>query len=316
MNLATLPDCRADAAPHAAAVADEHTDLTNIGFLDAVRRATTSLRAAGVAPGAVVAVMLPNTADLVVSLFAAWRAGAAVTLIDPALPAGDAGDRMARAGAGVLIAARELACVYPVRCVVSADRLTGAVLDTSEPARACDDTPALLVHTEGTADHSKIVTLDHLNLNALCRLAIEIFALADTDHSLSILPLFRIDGIALGILSPLLSGGRATVAEPAGPAVFLDRIERTHATYISAAPSVYTQLSDLPADTQPNTSSVRVAVCGTVQTGLELQGAFEHRYGIPIIHDHGLTEFPARPRSFRPSAPMGQASWAQSSRPR
>ena len=39
MNLATLPDRRAAAAPHAPAVADDHTDLDNTAFLDAVQRA-------------------------------------------------------------------------------------------------------------------------------------------------------------------------------------------------------------------------------------------------------------------------------------
>ena len=42
-----------------------------------------SLHRHGVAEGDVVAAMLPNTAALVVSLFAAWRLGAAVTPINP-----------------------------------------------------------------------------------------------------------------------------------------------------------------------------------------------------------------------------------------
>ena len=307
MNLATLPDCRADSAPHAAAIADDHIELTNIGFLEAVRRAATSLRAAGVSPGDVVAVMLTNTADFVVSLFAGWRVGAAVTPIDPALPIDDARHRTVRAGAEVLIAGHEPARSFPVRAVVSVDRLTGAVPDTAEPARAGDDTPALLVHTGDVGGPSRITTLDHLNLNALCRLAIEIFALTDADHSLSVLPLFRVDGITLGVLSPLLAGGRATVAGPFGPTTFFDRIECTRTTFISATPAVFTQLSDLPAEARPNTSSVRMAVCGATRTSPELRTAFEHRYGIPMVHDHGLTEVPARPRPIRPSSPARAA---------
>ncbi|WP_431951503.1 class I adenylate-forming enzyme family protein [Nocardia lijiangensis] len=298
MNLATLPDYRADTAPHAAAVADDHTDLNNTGFLTAVRRATASLRAAGVSTGDVVAIMLPNTATLVVSLFATWRLGATATPVDPALPAEDAGHQMAYTRAKVLIAVRKPAYAFPVQTVIPADRLTTAQPDTAEPARARDNAPALLIHTDTAAGDPKVVTLDHLTLNALCRLAIEIFALTDTDHSLSILPLFRVNGIAVGAVSPLLAGGRTTVAGPFSPTTFFDRIEGSRATYFTADPIMYTQLSDLPAEMQPNTSSVRFAICGTARTGVELRTKFEHRYGIPIIHDHGLTELPSHGRSI------------------
>ncbi|MGF6888629.1 acyl-CoA synthetase (AMP-forming)/AMP-acid ligase II [Nocardia sp. GAS34] len=293
MNFSALPDLRAATNPHAPALTDDDTDLDNTAFLAAVQRAAATLRAHGVIAGDVVGVMLPNTAAHVVSLFAAWRLGAAVNPIDPALPVEEAGYHMACAGAKVLIAAHAPGCGFPVHAVVSADRLTAAEPDTAAPARADDDTPALLTHTCGAAGNPNGMTLDHLKLNALCRLAIEIFALTDTDHSLSILPLFNVRGIAMGTLSPLLAGGRATIAGPFNPTTFFDRIECSCATYFSAVPTMYTQLSALPADTQPNTSSVRFAVCGAARASLEVRTTFERRYRIPIIHDHGLAEVPA-----------------------
>jgi acyl-coenzyme A synthetase/AMP-(fatty) acid ligase len=303
MNLAVLPDCRAVLAPYAAAVSDDSTELNNAAFLDAVRRATTSLRAAGVSTGDVLAVMLPDTAAFVVTLFATWRAGAAVLPLDPALPAGAAGRRMARAGARVLVAPHDSAAhAHPVRSVVSADRLTAADLDTAEPARVSDDAPALFVPVGGSGDDSTIAVLDHMNLNALCRLAIEIFAITGTDHSLSIQPLSHVDGIVLGVLAPLLADGRATIAGTFDPATFFDRIESSGATCFAAAPAVYRQLSELPAGIRPPSASVRIAICSTAQTGPELRTAFELRYGIPIVHDHGLTDFPPRPRAVRTPA--------------
>jgi non-ribosomal peptide synthetase component E (peptide arylation enzyme) len=81
MNLSVLPDLRAAERPLDAAVADGTTDLNNGQFLDAVRGAAAVLSGQGVAAGDVVALMLPNIASFVVALFAAWRLGAAVTLI-------------------------------------------------------------------------------------------------------------------------------------------------------------------------------------------------------------------------------------------
>ena len=106
MNLATLPDRRATAAPHAPAVADDALDLDNTGFLDAVTRAAAALRSAGVSPGDVVALMLPNRAEFVVALFAAWRLGAAVTPISPTLVGAEMAYQIADADASVLVVDR------------------------------------------------------------------------------------------------------------------------------------------------------------------------------------------------------------------
>ena len=54
--------------------------------------------------------------------------------------------------------------------------------------------------------------LDHANLNAMCGAVIDGFKMTADDHSLLILPLFHVNGIVVGTLSPLLAGGRATIA--------------------------------------------------------------------------------------------------------
>src|SRR5882762_680887 len=104
MNLSALPDQRAAENPLGPAVADDNTDLDNTQFLAAVQRAAASLRGHGVAAGDVVAIMLPNTVSFVVSLFAAWRLGAAVTPINPSLTAAEVNYQVSDASAKVLIA--------------------------------------------------------------------------------------------------------------------------------------------------------------------------------------------------------------------
>ncbi|MFQ6330638.1 class I adenylate-forming enzyme family protein [Nocardia sp. CWNU-33] len=291
MNLSTLPDRRAAADPDAPALADDTIDLSNAGFLDAVQRAATALRAAGVSAGDVVAIMLPNTAALVISLFATWRLGAAATPLNPALTATEAAYQIADAGAKVLIVPERLTFDVPVRAVVPAAELTAVDPDTAlVPAQLGNDALALLIYTSGTTGRPKGVMLDHANLNAMCRMVIKTFALTAADHSLLILPLFHVNGIVASTLSPLLAGGRATMAGKFSPRTFFDRIERSRATYFSAVPTIYTMLSDLPAEVRPDTSSVRFAICGAAPAGMELLARFENRYGIPIIEGYGLSE--------------------------
>ena len=65
---------------------------------------------------------------------------------------------------------------------------------------------------------------------------------------------------------------------------------RAGPTYFSAVPTIYTMLCGLPDDVQPDTSSVRFAVCGAAPASVELLERFESRYGIPIIEGYGLSE--------------------------
>src|SRR6202165_4280003 len=290
MNLATLPDLRAALSPDAPAVADDTTDFTNTQFFDAVRRASSAMREHGVSAGDLVAIMLPNQAEFVVALFAAWRLGAAVTPISPTLVAAEARYQIEDAGAKVLVVDKPLEFGAPVRAVLTTAELASWAHTDAEPALVSDDALALLIYTSGTTGRPKGVMLDYANLNAMCRMVIDAFSMTSADHSLLILPLFHVNGIVVGTLSPLIAGGRATIAGRFSPKTFFDRVEQTRATYFSAVPTMYTMLSDLPADVRPDTSSVRFAVCGAAPASVELLDKFETRCGIPLIEGYGLSE--------------------------
>ncbi|HUO40517.1 MAG TPA: AMP-binding protein [Mycobacterium sp.] len=291
MNLRALPELRATKDPEGPAVADDTVSLNNGQFLEAVRRASAALRGRGVSGGDVVAVMLPNTASFVVSLFAAWRVGAAVTPINPSLRPAEVDYQLADADAKVVIVDTAPEFDTGGRPVVMAGDLTATPADgLSHAAHLGDDSLALLIYTSGTTGRPKGVMLDHANLTAMCRAVIDAFALTGADHSLLILPLFHVNGIVVGTLSPLLAGGRATVAGRFSPKTFFARVEQCRPTYFSAVPTIFTMLSGLPEDVKPDTSSVRFAICGAAPASVELLERFESRYAIPIIEGYGLSE--------------------------
>ena len=62
------------------------------------------MAAAGLGPGDVLAIMLPNRVELVTSMFAAWRLGAAVTPVNAALTMQEARYQIDDAGAAVVVA--------------------------------------------------------------------------------------------------------------------------------------------------------------------------------------------------------------------
>jgi long-chain acyl-CoA synthetase len=288
MKLPALPDRRAQQDPTGPCVADDDTALDNAQFLEAVTRAAATLQAHGVSAGDVVAVMLPNTASLIVSLFAAWRLGAAVTPLNPALAAAEVVYQVEDAAAKVLIVDAPVAFDLAAPVLSTQELASHPASDTVVPP--ADDALALLIYTSGTTGRPKGVMLDHANLDAMCGMAIDAFSLTAADHSLLILPLFHVNGIVAGTLSPLLAGGRVTIAGRFSPKTFWSRIEQSRATYFSAVPTIYTMLADLPADVRPDTSSVRYAVCGAAPASVELLTKFETRYGIPIVEGYGLSE--------------------------
>ena len=109
-------------------------------------------------------------------------------------------------------------------------------------------------------------------------------------HSLLILPLFHVNGIVVSVLSPLLAGGRGTVAGRFDPRTFFGLVENYRPTYFSAVPTIYAMLQALPRDVEPDTSSLQFAICGAAPMPPGLITKFEARYGVPIIEGYGLSE--------------------------
>lgn len=292
MHFSVLPDLRAEERPDAACIADDSAQLTNAEFLSRVHAAAAALRRRGVGDGDVVAVMLPNRLDLVVTLFATWRLGAAVTPINPALTIGEAEYQIDDSGAMVTIAEDSSLSgptMAPAELAAEPNGTNGT--DSAVGAVAPEnDRLALLIYTSGTTGKPKGVMLDHANLMAMCEMAVSAVDLTEADHSLLILPLFHVNGIVVSILSPLLARGRATIAGQFSPTTFFRTVERVRPTYFSAVPAIYAMLTALPEDERPDVSSLRVAICGAAPMPPELIDRFELRYGTPIIEGYGLSE--------------------------
>jgi acyl-CoA synthetase (AMP-forming)/AMP-acid ligase II len=149
---------------------------------------------------------------------------------------------------------------------------------------------ALIIYTSGTTGRPKGVMLDHANIAAMCRMIVDGIGLDETDHSLLVLPLFHVNGIVVSVLSPLLAGGRATIAGRFKASAFFASVEAARPTYFSAVPAIYALLVSLPDEVRPDTSSLRRAICGAAPMPAELIARFENRFGVPVVEGYGLSE--------------------------
>src|SRR6516164_4454937 len=103
MRFSNLSELRATSAPDAPCIEDASTTLSNREFHSRVLAAAGVLENLDICPGDVIAIMLPNQADFVVAMFAAWRLGAAVTPVKPSLTSKEATHQIVDSEAKVVI---------------------------------------------------------------------------------------------------------------------------------------------------------------------------------------------------------------------
>ena len=147
-----------------------------------------------------------------------------------------------------------------------------------------------MIYTGGTTGRPKGVMLDHANLAATATMIVDWFEMTarrSLSARVAVVPCQWDHGqrrIAAG--GGRLHGDRARF----DPNTFWDLVERVRPTYFSAVPTIYAMLTGLPAEVQPDTSSLRCAVCGAAPMPAAAIGAFEDRYGVRILEGYGQSE--------------------------
>jgi long-chain acyl-CoA synthetase len=275
------------------AVADERVRLDHDAFRALVRATARRLAGLGVARGDVVAVVLPNRVELVIIMYAAWSLGATLTPVNPALTEDEVNYQLADAGARLAVvdpATRAL--VGDVATIEVDSILTASPNDdgtTGADGPRADDL-ALLIYTSGTTGRPKGVRLDHANLAAMTSALQRHIGFTAADRALLVLPLFHVNAIMLSVVAPLAAGGSAVIVPRFYPHTFWTTVEKERPTYFSAVPALYVFLSALPDAVDPDTSSLRFAVCGAAPMPPSAIVDFERRYRVPIVEGYGLSE--------------------------
>src|SRR5882757_4931487 len=290
MHLAELADVRAQRAVFSRCISDDAVALTNGEFAARVRSVAGLLAQHGLRQGDVVATLLANRVELVLTLFAAWQLGAAVTPINPALTDAEAAYQLEDSAARLVVVDNRPSPSGTALALEAAELWTAPIeVETGDPVLDPAGL-ALLIYTSGTTGTPKGVMLDHANLEAMCHMVLGAFELGQNDHCLLVLPLFQVNGIVVSVLSPLLAGASTTIAGRFSPGRFFDDVRRCRPTYFSAVPALYAMLSNLPATVRPDASSLRFAVCGAAPMPAELITRFERRFGVTLVEGYGLSE--------------------------
>ena len=153
---------------------------------------------------------------------------------------------------------------------------------------------AAFVHTGGTTGAPKVAAHTHANQLACAQGIAQCSGLAPGEGVLGGLPLFHVNALIVTGIAPMFSGTRVVWPGPAGYrdkalyARFWKIIEHYQIAAMSAVPTVYGTLAQVPVDA--DISTLRLPIVGAAPLPPSVREDFAAHTGRHLLEGYGLTE--------------------------
>ncbi|PKU63049.1 oxalate--CoA ligase [Dendrobium catenatum] len=278
--------------------------------------AASSLIAAGVVPGDVIALTFPNTVEFVIMFLAVIRSRATAAPLNSSytqeefefylsdsesklLLTNKQGNAAAVNAAAKLGLPHATADLPDASSVVQIDGLPGTAVVTddypSPVSTIANETSdvALFLHTSGTTSRPKGVPLTQQNLAASVKNIRSVYRITETDSTLIVLPLFHVHGLLAGLLSSLTAG--AAVALPAvgrfSASTFWTDMRAAGATWYTAVPTLHQILLDRHASaSEAPYPPLRFIRSCSASLAPAVFSHLEATFGAPVLEAYAMTE--------------------------
>ena len=298
--------------PHKTAIIDSSCDrrIAYSEYAELVEKVTRGLVAAGLMPGEVIAIYLPNCWEFCAVYHAATLAGAAPTLLNPSYREREVRYQLENSGAAILVTdgplldgislagLPDLRRVYTTRQTAAgaepfANLLHPATATLPTPDEPSDQTLAALPYSSGTTGLPKGVMLSHFNLvaNVYQFVAPHASEISTDDVALCFLPLYHIYGLNV-ILNPVLTLGGTLLLMPRfnAPQLLSLMVEEGVTMMPTVPPALNALCQAAEAGQFPKDHRLRWVKSGAAPLAPELGRRFTELTGVLVCQGYGMTE--------------------------
>lgn len=260
------------------------------------------LREAGVRLGDRVLVAAENCPEHVALVLACSRVGAWACGVNARMTASELAGFAAKADArllyftvGVSEAARQHAQQHDTRAsVLPALRRTLADPEASAQTGDLAERVAAIIFTSGTTGQPKGVMLTHAGLLQFGKVSAQSRQLLPTDRSYAYLPMTHIFGLGTVLMASLHAGAGLLMRSQFDPADVFDALAHQGLTQLQGPPAMFTRLLawlDSQGIDHPAAPDLRYVYTGAAPLDLSVKKAIEARFGQPLHHGYGLSEY-------------------------
>lgn len=310
LHCAFLPQASEHIDHKAALLSPGRQACTHQQLASSVAVTAARLAKAGMKPGDVVAMVMPNGPEMAV-LFLAVTTVATAAPLNPSYREAELAFYLDDLGAKLLVCPRD--GFEAAKSLARARGMIVAEVDLGGNG-ACDDLridlPAaspdataghhqnrpgdivLLLHTSGTTARPKLVGLTRANIEASIRNIVGTLRLGQDDVGLSILPLFHIHGLIATLCAPLSAGGAVVCTEGFDALKVFRWIEAFSPSWYSAVPSMHQAILQRAKRNPEIVGSARLRFVRSSSAALApatLEG-LETTFGCPVVEAYGMTE--------------------------
>ncbi|HJB63292.1 MAG TPA: AMP-binding protein [Candidatus Microbacterium pullistercoris] len=286
----------------------------------------------GIGKGDTVALFMQNSPQFIVSFLAIQRLGAVVGPCNPMFKEWELGYQLQDLGATVLITFDELvevfrhvekSDVHTVVCASFSDVVTdpttipvdasAAVVRDSgaaETVRFADivaghrpepapveidmvNDPSLVIYTSGTTGKPKGAMLSYRNAEFKTACLVGTYGFSQDDVFCSVMPIFHIAGMVVGLTSPLMVGATIVLEARFDADIMVKDVARTRTTVLYLTPPIALELLEANADLPASLHDVRLTL-GTSfgrQITRELSDRWQDVAGVPFFEwAYGMSE--------------------------
>ena len=289
---------------------------------DCAARVAANLAARGLRNGDKLVLLMGNSIEFLYVFFGLGRIGAVCVPVNPLLKPEEIAYIVNDAEARVLITVPEFAPMLPLvrelmPGIESVYFVSNVVPDGVEPfsallepvasvpeIAALPESVASLIYTSGTTGEPKGVILVHKNYIANARMMTKVATLTEADRFLCVLPLYHVNAQVVTVLAPLTAGADLVLMKKFNLYAVLPLIAKCRPTVMSAVPTIYHVLCQLPKAAEQDVSSIRFFVSGAASLSEDTYLAVQRTFKKPLVQGYGLSEATCASAVADPDAPI------------